>query len=507
MASNAIELGKLHKRQTQCYQSIATEIMYGGAAGGGKSHMIRILAILWALEMPGINIYIFRRISDDLYANHMLGPSGFYELLSNQFENGFSQYNQKKGTIVFDNGSSGFSNGSRIILAHCQYEKDVEKYRGREIHVLMVDELTHFTEYQYRFLRSRCRIPDQFQVPEKYKATCPKCKGAGCQFCKNKGIIKSFPRILSGTNPGGVGHSWVKREFVDSMIPMDNKRMPSEEGGFIRQYIPAKLSDNPSLDEDYADSLAGLGSPDLVRAMKDGDWNIVSGGAFDDIWNPSIHLLNRFKVPASWYIDRSFDWGSTDPFSVIWYAETDGSEVELADGRIFAPPKGSIIAINEYYGADNKGNGLRLSATNIAKDIMTMEASMIKGKWVASEINAGPADNQIANVNESDKKTIKKQMKEVGVEWKRADKSPHSRVHGVQMIRTMLLNAETGEGPGLFFMNNCKNIVKHLPVLSRCKRNPEDVDTKQKIDHDYDSLRYRVLANKSSKVVEKTLYV
>jgi hypothetical protein len=92
MSDNVIELGELHERQTECLESIATEIMYGGAAGGGKSHMMRIEAIMWCLQVEGLMVYIFRRLSDDLYSNHMLGPSGFFSLLAKQFDNGYVKY-------------------------------------------------------------------------------------------------------------------------------------------------------------------------------------------------------------------------------------------------------------------------------------------------------------------------------------------------------------------------------------------------------------------------------
>lgn len=498
--NNDIELGELHERQSEVLESIATEIMYGGAAGGGKSHMMRVLAVLWAIEIEGLMVYIFRRLSDDLYSNHMLGPSGFFSLLSNQFDNGYCDYNTQKNTITF-------GNGSKIILSHCQHEKDLQKYQGRELHVLMIDELTHFSDSMYRFLRSRCRIPKTFEIPKKYRPTCHKCGGKGCDFCKQRGELSLFPRIICGTNPGGIGHQWVKREFVDRLPPMAIERMKKEDGGFIRQFIPAKLSDNPTLDEDYEDSLSGLGSPELVKAMKDGDWNIVAGGAFDDLWNREVHVKPRFEIPFSWRLDRSFDWGSTHPFSVMWFAESDGTEATLADGSKFCPQKGSLVVFHEWYGGDSQGKGLKMSPKDIAKLIKVREMSLLANDWIQGEVKAGPADNQISNVQQRDVPSIEKQMRDEGVKWTKSDKSPGSRINGLQRIRDMLENATTGEGAALYFMEHCTNIISHLPVLERDKRNTEDIDTTQN-DHDYDALRYRVLAAKPAKViVKKNIYV
>jgi hypothetical protein len=498
--SNIIELGELHERQSECFESIATEIMYGGAAGGGKSHMMRVLAVLWSIQIPGLMVYIFRRLSDDLYKNHMMGPSGFLSMLAPQFENGYCKYNEQKKTIVFNNGS-------RIFLSHCQYEKDLMKYQGAEMHVLMIDELTHFSDNMYRYLRGRCRIPKGFDIPEDYRPQCPKCHGKGCSFCKQKGELRLFPRIISGTNPGGVGHAWVKREFVDRMSPMAIERMGKSDGGFIRQYIPAKLSDNPSLDEDYEDSLSGLGSPELVKAMKDGDWNIVAGGAFDDLWNRNRHVVQRFQVPTSWALDRAFDWGSTHPFSVMWFAESDGSEAIMPDGTTFCPPKGSLVVFHEWYGADDKGKGLKMSPKEISKLIKIREISLSANDWIQKDVEPGPADNQISNVMQKDVPSIEKQMEKEGITWTKSDKSAGSRINGLQLIRDMLeaSTQDNPESPGLYFMEHCNNIIAHLPVLSRDKKNTEDIDTTQD-DHDYDALRYRILGRKQGGLIKRKMH-
>ena len=160
-------------------------MLYGGAAGGGKSHLMRVAAIVWCAAIPGLQVYLFRRIRDDLIKNHMEGPKGFRSMLA-----GWSLCDFVK--IVDD--EIRFWNGSKIYLCHCKDEKDIYKYQGAEIHVLLVDELTHFTETMYRFLRNRVRMVG-VQLPSNY---------AG-----------KFPRILAGANPGNIGHLWVKATFVD----------------------------------------------------------------------------------------------------------------------------------------------------------------------------------------------------------------------------------------------------------------------------------------------------
>jgi hypothetical protein len=216
--------------------------------------LIRVAAILWCSAIPGLQVYLFRRIRDDLIKNHMEGPKGFRAILAGWALHGFA-------TIVED--EIRFWNGSKIYLCHCKDEKDVYKYQGAEIHVLLIDEVTHFTEAMYRFLRNRVRMVGMV-VPSQYAGR--------------------FPRILCGGNPGNIGHLFVKSTFVDGVAPMEVRRMEPEEGGMLRQYIPARLEDNPSMAEDdpgYEQRLMGLGSASLVRAMRHGDWNVVEGAFFE----------------------------------------------------------------------------------------------------------------------------------------------------------------------------------------------------------------------------------
>lgn len=459
----------LHEKQTVAYESEATEILFGGAAGPGKSHFLRVAAIMWCSQIPNLQVYLFRRTFDDLYKNHMEGATGFPAMLAGWINSGFVKINYSKNFIEF-------WNGAKIHLCHCQYEKDVYKYQGPEINVLLIDELTHFTPTIYRYLRGRVRLGG-LQVPEQFRGL--------------------FPRVVCGSNPGGVGHNWVKADWVSLLKPMEVRKMPKEEGGFMRQFIPARLDDNPTMaanDPDYADRLSGLGNAALVRAMLDGDWDIVSGGALDDVWTPRV-IRHRFRIPASWRVDRSFDWGSTHPFSVLWWAQADGTEATLEDGTRWAPPKGSLILCHEWYGAKGPNEGLKMPAGEIGRGVKTREADLVKDKWVSMTPKPGPADNQIRAVNQPGTPTIEKEMAAAGVVWTESDKSPGTRKIGLDLIRSRLLEAgkEHPEAPALYVMDHCRQAIAHWPVLPRDTNKTDDVDTDAE-DHDYDALRYRVLA-------------
>lgn len=451
----------LHKRQSEAFLSAATEILYGGAAGGGKSHLMRVAAIIWCVDIPGLQVYIFRRVSDDLHKNHMEGHSGFPALLAPLIEEGWARINWSKNFIEF-------WNGSKIFLCHCQHEKDRFKYQGAQIHVLLIDELTHFTDKIYRYLRARCRLGGM-KIPEAYKGL--------------------FPRIIAGSNPGGVGHNWVKASFIDIAPPMAITQMEAKEGGKRRQYIPAKLDDNPSMlesDPDYLDTLAGLGDESLIRAMRDGDWDIVAGGMFDDVWKREHNVVTPFHIPHSWRVDRGFDWGSSKPFSVVWFAESDGTPIYMADGTLRHFARGSVFAIGEWYGWNGKPDeGCKMLAADIARGIKDHELTM------PFTIHPGPADSAIYATENGN--CIADDMAAEGVHWTPADKSPGSRKNGWEMLRKMLKQGHGNEFPGFFVFDHCTHVIRTLPVLPRDPVKTEDVDTKAE-DHTADVLRYRVSA-------------
>lgn len=466
--SAAINL-RLHNKQGRAFLSRATEILYGGAAGGGKSHLQRVAAIAWCYDIPGLQVYLFRRTFPDLLKNHMEGPAGLPALLAPWVEQRFCKINLSKLQIEF-------WNGSKIHLCHCQYPKDVYNYQGAEIHVLLVDELTQWLREMYLFLRSRVRLGG-LKIPDRHKGL--------------------FPRILAGANPGGIGHNWVKADFVDLAAPLVISDMPKVDGGMRRQYIPALLEDNPTLlenDPDYEMRLEGLGNPALVRAMRLGDWNIVAGGMFDDVWSETKHVIRPFAIPKGWRIDRSFDWGSSRPFSVGWWTESDGTEATMADGSKRAWPRGSVFRIAEWYGWNGKPNeGCRMLSTEIARGILERERAM----GLSGRVRPGPADSAIFTTE--DGHCMADEMAACGVRWEPADKSPGSRINGWEQMRRMLKAGlhHPMEEPGLLVFETCRHFIRTVPVLPRDEKKPDDVNTDAE-DHVADECRYRLYQKRKS---------
>lgn len=464
----------LHFKQGVAFNSLATEILYGGAAGGGKSHLMRVAAIAWCAAVPGLQVYLFRRHSEDLRKNHIEGPKGFAGLLAPWIKEKF---------VRIVKNEVRFWNGSKIYLCHCQYEKDKANYQGAEIHVLLIDELTHFTESIYRYLRGRVRMTG-LEVPDHMKGM--------------------FPRILCGSNPGSVGHAWVKETFISHQESFDITQQDPAEGGLRRQFIPSLLEDNPSMKEDdptYEGRLMGMGADHMIKAMRWGDWDIVAGGMFEDVWDPKTNILPPFRIPQSWYVDRAFDWGSSKPFSVGWYAQSDGSDVEIPGRGWMATVPGDLFRFDEWYGWNGKSNqGTHSLAVDVAVGIREREILMS----LSQPVHDGPADSQIfvtenGNCIKTDMENPIRIGSEVypGVGWIRSDKSPHSRIMGWEMVRKYMRNARPRlpgmprEEPGLFITDKCEHFIRTIPIQARKDNKPDDIDTDGE-DHIADEVRYKV---------------
>ena len=451
----------LHPKQMEALTTKSTEILYGGAVGGGKSHLLRVAAIVYSIQVPGLQTYIFRKTYKELIANHIHTPGGFPELLKEFIDDGLVKWGKTDNSFEF-------ANGSRVQLAHCQWESDVTNYQGAQIGFLCIDESTHLSDKVYKFLRSRVRL-GSLEVPEDYKGM--------------------FPRILACSNPGGLSHSFWKREFVDHGIS-PWKTNPAQ-GGMLRQYIPSKVDDNPTLtnnDPGYKDRIRGMGQEHLIEAMLEGNWDVIAGGAIDDLWTPELHVVKPFRIPRSWRVDRAYDYGSSAPYGVLYFAQSTGEEVEIAPGVFKSFCRGSLFICGEIYGANAEDEGLRQTAQEQAKVIRRYEQETI---WF-SNAKPGPADNSIFDTDRGD--SIADLMANEGILWLGSDKTPGSRVNGLSKIRQMLKNVIEGdEFPGLYFFSTCGDSLRLIPSIPRDDVKIEDVDTKAN-DHLYDVLRYKVLS-------------
>ncbi|TXH32084.1 MAG: terminase [Rhodospirillaceae bacterium] len=465
----------LHPRQWTAFETIATEVLYGGAAGGGKSHLMRIAALVWCSAIAGLQVYLFRRIRDDLNKNHMEGPKGFRAMLAGWVAQGWC-------TIVED--EIRFWNGSKIYLCHCKDEKDIYKYQGAEIHVLIIDELTHFTESMYRFLRNRVRMVGVV-IPSEYAGR--------------------FPRILCGANPGNIGHLWVKTTFVTAAQPMEMRLMPANDGGMLRQYIPARLEDNPSMVQDdpgYEMRLEGLGSAALVQAMRWGDWDVIEG-AFFDCWNPRRHVVRPFEVPKDWVRFRSGDWGSASPFSFGWWAiATDRHVTE--EGVIL--PRGCMVRYREWYGCqpDKPNVGLKMTAELVGAGLWAKEKGGPKVSYGVLDPSAFKEDGGPSIHERSMKGSGSSGQGIYNVVFRQADNArvpQRGAMGGWDQMRARLVGDADGN-PMVVCFSTCTDSIRTIPALQHDKDRPEDLDTDME-DHAADDWRYACMSRPWARSTEE----
>lgn len=413
--------------------------------------------------------------------------------------------------------------GEELLFRHVKKLSDYDSFHGHEYPFIGWNELTkHATSELYDKMMSTNRssfMPD-INTPQKKSKDGAVLRNADGSIRYNTPDEKPLPpiplEVFSTTNPSGCGHNWVKRRFINKArngevvqiktMVFDPQLQEEREVVKTQVAIFGSYRENIYLSAEYIAELDRLtdSDPNLKKAWLYGSWDVTAGGALDDLWDRNVHILPRFPIPENWYVDRSFDWGSTHPFSVGWWAESNGEEVVLDDGNTMSFPKGTLIRIAEWYGTKEIGSnkGLKYSAKEIALGIKEREIAMLKNKWVAKQPWGGPADNQIFDVKEKDVDTIGKKMGDKGISWERSDKSKGSRKNGLQLLRDRLKASLDKEGQGVYFMSNCQASIETLPSLPRDEKDPDDVDTNSE-DHVYDEVRYRIL--KSSNRLAKKL--
>lgn len=373
--------------------------------------------------------------------------------------------------------------GEVLMFRHMAKPSDYWNYHGHEYPFIGWEEMCNWaTDECFRSMMSCCRSssPD-------------------------------VPRMVRGTtNPYGPGHNWVKERYQLHGRWWDTKTImsPRDSHGNIepsRCAIYGSIKENKILlesDPNYIQSIvASASNPAMQAAWLYGSWDIVAGGMFGDVWRADSNILPRFEIPVSWRIDRAFDWGSSAPFSVGWWAESDGTDVLVPGLGMKATVRGDLFRIAEWYGWSGRPNqGLTMLATDIAKGIVERELAM----KIHERVYPGPADTSIYDVENGSciatdmaKPVRIGSMMYKGVNWTRADKSAGSRKTGWEQMRKMMRAARPEkpglprEKPGLFVMEHCQQFIRTVPTLPRLEKDMDDVDSDAE-DHIGDEARYRV---------------
>lgn len=415
------------------------ELFFGGERGGGKSDLQLGYQEDAALRYEGKSAGImFRKTFTELEELQMRAMQIF----------------SASGATFKSNASKDYPysscwywpNGATVKMRYIENENDYGRYHGHQYSHVSFDEVTEYATPEgllkmFSCLRSSHGVPCSVR-----------CTG----------------------NPGGKGHGWVKGRYIDPMPPFTPYTDP--ESGFTRMFIPSKLSDNQILlqnDPTYRNRVmaATAGNEILRKAWLEGAWDIVAG-AFFSSWNTKLHVVQPVELPERWTRFRSFDWGSARPFSVGWWAVSDG---EL--GRF---PRGALIRYREWYGADKseqKGNvGLKMPAEAVSAGIRSREAG--------DRIAYGVADPSI--FQEDGGPSIASAM--MPLVWRPAD---NKRKPGWQQLNSRLTGMDGR--PMIYFFSTCVDSIRTLPLQQHDRHNIEDIDTNGE-DHVVDEIRYACMS-------------
>ena len=425
--------------QTDFLAASEREVLYGGSAGGGKSYAM-LSDPLRYMGHPAFSGLLLRHTTEELrelvFKSQELYPKIWPGI----------KWSERKMQWTAPSGA-------RLWMSYLDRDDDVLRYQGLAFSWIGFDELTQWaTPYAWNYMRSRLRstAPD---LPIFMRAT---------------------------TNPGGRGHGWVKKMFIDPAVynrafdatdieTGEVLRYPAGHAKagkalFKRRFIPARLSDNPYLAEsgDYEAML--LSMPEQQRRqLLDGDWDIKEGAAFTE-FDRSVHVIEPFDIPNNWVKFRACDYGYGSKSGVIWFA---------------VAPDEQLIVYRELYVS-------KVLATDLADMILDAE-------FEDGNIKYGVLDSSLWHKRGDTGPSLAEQMISRGCRWRPSDRSRGSRVAGKNEIHRRLQIDEFTEEPRLVFFDSCTNVISQLPSIPLDKKNPEDIDTHSE-DHLYDALRYGIMS-------------
>ena len=430
--------------QTEFLAASEQEVLYGGAAGGGKSFGLLADPMRY-FHNPNFNGLILRRTNDEL--RELIWKS--QELYPKAFPG--AKWAEKKSQWTLPSGA-------KLWLTYLEREDDVRRYQGLAFSYIAFDELTqHPTPFAWDYMRSRLRTTDP-DLPIFMRAT---------------------------TNPGGAGHGWVKRMFIDpapanqAFVATDlNSGEPLEypEGHakagqplFSRRFIPASLTDNPYLMEggQYEANLLSL-PENQRRQLLEGDWAVADGAAFPE-FRQSVHVVEPFDIPDNWVRFRSADYGYSSWSAVHWYAIDPAFE--------------TLIVYRELYLSKHTGKDLGRAV---------LDAEM------GDSIKFGILDSSCWHNRGQIGPSIAEEMITMGCRWRPSDRTAGARVAGKNQLHERLKVDEDTGHPGIVFFNTCRQIIADLPVIPSCPKGSDDIDQRYASDHTYDSLRYGLMSRPRS---------
>lgn len=414
-----------NEKQKLFLTATTKHVGFGGARGGGKSWAVRTKAILLALRYAGIRLLIVRRTYPELMNNHI-------NILRRELL-GIAKYNDKDKVL-------NFVNGSTLNFAYCAKDGDLDRLQGVEYDVIFLDEATQLSEYQMQTITACLRGVNDF--PKRVYYTC---------------------------NPGGQGHGYIKRIFID-------RRYKEGENPDDYSFYQSLVTDNAALMESQPDYIRQLEAlpPKLRDAWLYGNWDIFEGQFFEEFADKPDHYADRqwthvidpFEIPEGWQIYRSFDWGYNKPFSCGWWAVDND---------------GIVYRILELYGCTKTPNeGVKWIPERVFEEIHKIES---EHRWLKGKKIIGIADPAIwdAEMGES--------VADVAARYRvYFQPGDHQRLPGWLQIHYRFAFDDNGY-PMMYVFSNCKAFIRTMPLLRYDEHKPEDLDTDGE-DHVADEVRY-----------------
>lgn len=350
-------------------------------------------------------------------------------------------------------------NGGRIAFAYLDNVQDAQEYQGRNLTDAWVEEAGQFSTPEaidrlFGVLRSAAGVPVQ---------------------------------LILTANPGGSGQNWIRDRYQLHPFPKSPiivERKTSSGSSHKIAVIPSRITDNKIMldnDPQYINRLHLVGSQELVRAWLDGDWSAIEGAFFGE-WSEKRHVVEPFAIPSHWMRFRSMDWGSARPFSVGWWAVASDTHHTLCGKTI---PRGAMVRYREWYGASAPNVGLKLTAEEVAKGILSKELGDITSNNVLDP----------ACFAQDGGASIAERMANLGVHFRPADNkrvSQKGAMGGWDIMRSRLKGDQDGL-PMLFVFSTCQAFIRTIPVLQHDLSRPEDLDTDAE-DHVADEARYACMS-------------
>lgn len=454
---------ELYSTQREAVASQADQVLFGGSLAGGKTELLLKHLVDVCSLIPGVKVLIIRKSFPQMVE--------IEQRLRLRIPKTIATLNKSDHVMTFKH------NDAEIHLGYLDSDDAAERFQGHQYAVITFDELTHYDQSWVDRVTERLRDPEREALMATY----------GLRV-----------RMLAASNPGSRGHSWVKERFVDPApdgevfeVPVtdeDGQPMIGKNGKPIvttRQFIRSSLWDNPFINPDRYLASMGEMDPERKRAMIYGDWSIPAGTRFPQ-FRERVHVIKPedFPIPVVGAVRVvGVDYGTNDPFAAVWAAKV-GDQIVIYRDHVESDLAASQQA-ERVRELENEDERLHSDVT-VALDPNAWSRSPAYG---GVKLSPGSDEAPLGSIAHFFRQAL----------GDRVVKGWNPRIQGWALMDELMLERDTGmedqQGhpvklPKLLIYDTCRDLIKALQTAPRSKRDPNDVDTNYKLDHQLDAARY-----------------